>query len=273
MNGAAQAILGRRISEVAGTPLDHVLPGWTLSRLTTGSEDLTLTTPGGRRSAPSRRRPSPSTADREGPTGYMVLLHDVTERRAAAATIRESEQRYRQLVENAHDLIFTCDLAGHLRSINRAGLARPATHARRSSGAPSPIWSPPRRGRASCELLQAARDGARAGAGRDRPHRQERPPRAARSGQLAPGHRRSEPDHPGDRARPDRRASATRISSASRRRWRPSASSPPASPTTSTTCSPPSSASPTSPSGRCRPTARRGRRWRRSADPASRPRR
>ena len=53
----------------------------------------------------------------------MVLLHDVTERRAAAATIRESEQRYRQLVENAHDLIFTCDLRGHLRSINRAGLA------------------------------------------------------------------------------------------------------------------------------------------------------
>ena len=35
----------------------------------------------------------------DGPAGYMVLLHDVTERRAAAATIRESEQRYRQLVE------------------------------------------------------------------------------------------------------------------------------------------------------------------------------
>ena len=122
LNGAAQAILGRRSSELAGTPLDHALPGWTLSRLTNGGEDLTLTNAGGA----GRIFETQAVAIQggsDGPAGYMVLLHDVTERRAAAATIRESEQRYRQLVENAHDLIFTCDLSGHLRSINRAGLA------------------------------------------------------------------------------------------------------------------------------------------------------
>jgi PAS domain S-box-containing protein len=121
LNGAAQAILGRRASELAGTPLDHALPGWTLSRLTVGGEDLTLTTAGGvARTFETQAIAIEGGVD--GPAGFMVLLHDVTERRAAAATIRESEQRYRQLVENAHDLIFTCDLGGHLRSINRAGL-------------------------------------------------------------------------------------------------------------------------------------------------------
>jgi PAS domain S-box-containing protein len=121
LNGAAQAILGRRASDLAGTPLEQALPGWTLGRMTLGGEDLTLVTPKGA----TRTFETQAVAihgSGEVPAGYMVLLHDVTERRAAATTIRESEQRYRQLVENAHDLIFSCDLEGRLRSINRAGL-------------------------------------------------------------------------------------------------------------------------------------------------------
>jgi PAS domain S-box-containing protein len=159
LNGAAQAILGRRLSEVAGTPLDHALPGWTLSRLTTGSEDLTLTTPGGA----VRTFETQAVAihgGSNGPTGYMVLLHDVTERRAAAATIRESEQRYRQLVENAHDLIFTCDLGGNLRSINRAGLAATGYTREEIVGRSiADLLTAETRPR-FLDLLQAARDGA-----------------------------------------------------------------------------------------------------------------
>jgi two-component system cell cycle sensor histidine kinase/response regulator CckA len=95
-----------------------------------------------------------------GPTGYMVLLHDVTERRAAAATIRESEQRYRQLVENAHDLIFTCDLGGNLRSINRAGLvATGYTREEIVGQAIADLVTVETRPR-FLDLLQAARDGA-----------------------------------------------------------------------------------------------------------------
>jgi len=159
LNSAAQAILGRRATELAGTPLDHALPGWTLSRLTTGGEDLTLTTPNaGVRTFEPRAVAIQGGAG--GPTGYVVLLHDVTERRAAAATIRESEQRYRQLVENAHDLIFTCGLLGHLRSINRAGLAATGYAREEIVGrALTDLVTPETRARFG-EMLLAARDGA-----------------------------------------------------------------------------------------------------------------
>jgi len=122
LNRAAQAILGRQAGDVAGHPIDVALPGWSLARLTRGVEDLAIVVPGGTPRT-FETQTVPIRGDDDAPAGFMVLLHDVTERRAAATTIRESEQRYRQLVENAHDLIFTCDLDGHLRSINRAGLA------------------------------------------------------------------------------------------------------------------------------------------------------
>lgn len=41
--------------------------------------------------------------------------------RSANASLQESEERYRELFDNANDMVFTADLSGRLTSINRAG--------------------------------------------------------------------------------------------------------------------------------------------------------
>jgi two-component system cell cycle sensor histidine kinase/response regulator CckA len=49
-------------------------------------------------------------------------LRDVTVRREAEAAVRESEQRYRELIENARDIIYTTDLEGRITAINEAAV-------------------------------------------------------------------------------------------------------------------------------------------------------
>jgi PAS domain S-box-containing protein len=48
------------------------------------------------------------------------VLRDVTEQKRAAAAVRESEDRYRDLVEHSEDLVCTHDLSGKLLSVNPA---------------------------------------------------------------------------------------------------------------------------------------------------------
>jgi diguanylate cyclase (GGDEF)-like protein/PAS domain S-box-containing protein len=55
------------------------------------------------------------------PVAIQGIARDITERKRVEAAIRENEEKYRDLFENANDLIYTHDLNGNFTSINRAG--------------------------------------------------------------------------------------------------------------------------------------------------------
>jgi PAS domain S-box-containing protein len=60
--------------------------------------------------------------DKQGATAYIISTGiDITDRRRAEQALRASEQRYRDLFENANDIVYTHDLRGNFTSVNAAG--------------------------------------------------------------------------------------------------------------------------------------------------------
>jgi PAS domain S-box-containing protein len=49
------------------------------------------------------------------------LESEIAERKRSAEALSESEERYRELFENANDMVYTLDLSGNLTSLNKAG--------------------------------------------------------------------------------------------------------------------------------------------------------
>lgn len=66
-------------------------------------------------------RYTPLTDDASNVVGVIGVATDITENRKAQKALQENEQRYRELFENANDIIYTHDLAGNFTSLNRSG--------------------------------------------------------------------------------------------------------------------------------------------------------
>jgi len=58
----------------------------------------------------------------DGAGHFQVLYHDITERKRAEEALKESEDRYRILVENASDIVYRTDNTGHFTFVNAAAL-------------------------------------------------------------------------------------------------------------------------------------------------------
>jgi PAS domain-containing protein len=58
--------------------------------------------------------------DAEGVPARIVMIQDETARHLAEEKLRTSEERYRELFENANDVIFLHDLTGKIVAVNRA---------------------------------------------------------------------------------------------------------------------------------------------------------
>lgn len=57
----------------------------------------------------------------EGRRSRLVLAHDITDRVNGEYALRRSEAKYRELFENANDVVYTHDLNGRFTSLNRTG--------------------------------------------------------------------------------------------------------------------------------------------------------
>ena len=52
---------------------------------------------------------------------FLVLANDVTEKKKSEMALRESEHRFREIFDNANDIIYTHDLSGNFTSLNKTG--------------------------------------------------------------------------------------------------------------------------------------------------------
>ncbi|HZH29849.1 MAG TPA: PAS domain S-box protein [Pyrinomonadaceae bacterium] len=55
------------------------------------------------------------------PFGVRGVARDITRRKQIEERLRRSEERYRALVDNANDIVYTTDMEGRYTSLNRAG--------------------------------------------------------------------------------------------------------------------------------------------------------
>lgn len=66
---------------------------------------------------------SPSSAIIKGETKYIGVIKDITEFKRLTINLKESEERYRDIFENANDPMYILDIQGKILKMNKMGLS------------------------------------------------------------------------------------------------------------------------------------------------------
>jgi PAS domain S-box-containing protein len=124
LNPAAERVCGRPASEVVGRPAAMVLEGWQglpdageISRLR--ETVISLPAPGGQTARDFEVHVSPITDGAGQVTGHVLMLRDFTEQRQAEASLRHSQARFDDVIENIADSYYEADLNGVLTFVNQ----------------------------------------------------------------------------------------------------------------------------------------------------------
>jgi len=118
MNPAAQELVGRPASQAIAKPLEQFLPGtisiWT--RNTNKNGEVTLDY--GNTPRVFDLRVSTIQGWQSHVEGQVLVLRDITERKRIEEVLRESEEKYRTILENIEDGYYEVDLNGNFTFFN-----------------------------------------------------------------------------------------------------------------------------------------------------------
>jgi diguanylate cyclase (GGDEF)-like protein/PAS domain S-box-containing protein len=120
-NPAAEKIFGWRASEIHQRSLKQLLPGIIkANEMIKATTSICETVASHRNGTPMKISVRISEMKIGNQRMFTCLVADITERKAIEARLREAESRYRDLVETAHDMVWTMDPQGCLTYVNRA---------------------------------------------------------------------------------------------------------------------------------------------------------
>ncbi|HID50190.1 MAG TPA: PAS domain S-box protein, partial [Chromatiales bacterium] len=120
-NAAAEELFGYGAQEIRGRSLSWLLPGLSLNRLGLPTQAEEMELEGRHRtgtSLPLSLRAS--CMQMGGKTFHTLLVADISERKATEQMLLEAEARYRDLVETAHDLVWSMNPDGRWSYLNDA---------------------------------------------------------------------------------------------------------------------------------------------------------